>query len=260
MTDLHLDQADSRATKKLLHQLESTEYEIALITGDIASARHLPDCLEMVAGACGGRPLYVVLGNHDYYGSCISATTDMMRRISSNIPNLHHLSSLGPVDLGDHGILVGCDGWADGQWRGKKSENIHSPDHYSLSDFKNMSYWGRIRMMRSLGQEAATSLSKRLRPSLRRHRKIIIASHVPPFRTAALFNGKPCDANHQPHFVHSKLGAMLIKIAGHCPSKEFTILGGHTHSECTDLVLPNIRCSIGGHQKNHPRIQQVIAA
>ncbi len=260
MTDLHLDQADSKSTTALLHKLAGSEYDIALITGDIASSRHLPEHLAMLAKACGQRPLYVALGNHDHYGSGVAETRDQIGRLCKKIPNLHHLESRGPVELGNHTILIGGDGWADGQWRGRKEKDIDSPDHYSIRDFRGLCKWARYRKMRDLGRAATASIRQRLKPTLRQCRKIIVANHVPAFRTSALFNGKPCDADHQPHFVHASLGAMLIGMAREYPDKQFRVVSGHTHSECTDHVLPNLTSMVGGHRKHNPQIQDILAA
>lgn len=260
MTDLHLDQADSKSTTAFLHKLAGSEYDIALITGDIASSRHLPEHLAMLAKACGHRPLYVTLGNHDHFDSGITEMREQLSRLCRQITNLHHLSSQGAVDLGNHTVLVGGDGWADGQWRGRRTKVIHSPDHYSISDFHKLSYCERLNKMRTLGRESTASIRERLKPALRSARRIIIANHIPAFRTSALFDGKPCDSNHQPHFVQATLGAMLIGMARENPTKQFLVLSGHTHSNCTDHVLANLKSLVGGHCKHKPQIQDILAA
>ncbi len=260
MTDLHLDQAGGKSTTELLNKLAGSEYDIALITGDIASSRHLPEHLTMLAKACGHSPLYVTLGNHDHYGSSIAETREQLSRLCRQITNLHHLSSQGAVDLGNQTVLVGGDGWADGQWRGHKTENIHSPDHYSIGDFRKLGYRERLNKMRSLGSESTSSIRARLKPALRSSRRIIVANHIPAFRTSALFGGKPCDSNHQPHFVQATLGAMLIGMARENPTKQFLVLSGHTHSYCSDQILSNLTSIVGGHRKYKPEIQDILAA
>lgn len=260
MTDLHLDQADSKQVADFLRKLEFSEYDLALVTGDISSSRVLPEYLEMLAKACGIRDLYITLGNHDHYGSSISETLERTSRLCDQIPNLHHLSAGGALDLGNHTFLIGGDGWADGQWRGKRTEDIRSPDHYSILDFRKLNKWARYRKMKQLGKESTDAIRQRIKPKLRSAQKIIVASHVPPFRSSALYNGKPCDANHQPHFVQATLGAMLIGMAKENPKKEFMTLSGHTHSECSDQVFSNLTSIVGGHKKHQPKIQQILAA
>lgn len=259
MTDLHLDQAESKSTSQLLQKLETQEYDIALITGDVASSRDLAEHLTMLAKACGDRPLYFTLGNHDFYGNTIADTRQLITNVCRQIPNLHYLSSGGAVDLGNRTVLVGGDGWADGQWRGRKTKDIISPDHYSIRDFRGLNKWECFRKMRQLGQASAVSIINRMRPALRYNRQIYVASHIPAFRTSAHFDGKPCDANHQPHFVHAQLGAMLIWMAQRNSTTRFTVLGGHTHSECKDIVLENLTSIIGGHRRHRPEIQKILA-
>lgn len=260
MTDLHFDQADSKQVANFLRKLETSEYDLALVTGDISSSRNLPECLEMLAKACGEKPLYITLGNHDYYGSSISETLERTSRLCRQIPNLVHLSSEAAVDLDNQTFLIGGDGWADGQWRGHRTEDISSPDHYSIHDFRKLNKWARYRKMKLLGIKSTDAIRHRIKPKLRSAQKIIVASHVPPFRTSALYNGEPCDANHQPHFVHSTLGAMLIGMAEENPDKQFISLSGHTHSECTDQIFTNLSSFVGGHIKYNPKIQEILAA
>lgn len=260
MTDLHLDQANSKHTAEFLRELENSEFDIALITGDIASSLNLPEHLVMLAKACGDKPLYVTLGNHDYYGSSISETIESTCLLCSHIPNLHHLSASGATDLGNQTFLIGGDGWADGQWRGRRTEDIRSPDHYSIRDFRSLNKWQCYRKMKQLGKESTNAIRQRLKPKLRNAQKIIVANHIPPFRTSALFNGKPCDANYQPHFVQSTLGAMLIGMAKENREKQFITLSGHTHSECSDQIFSNLTSLVGGHKKHQPKIQQILAA
>lgn len=260
MTDLHLDQADSNQMADLTRKLESSEFDLALITGDISSSRDLSDYFAMLAKACGNRPLYITLGNHDYYGSSISETIEKTARLCRRIPNLHHLSAGDAIDLGDYTFLIGGDGWADGQWRGLRTEDIRSPDHHSIEDFRKLNKWARYRKMKQLGIESTNAIRQRVKPKLRSAKKIIVASHVPPFRTSALYDGKPCDANYQPHFVHSNLGAMLIGMAKENRKKQFLALSGHTHSECSDQIFPNLISLVGGHKRHQPKIQKILAA
>ncbi len=260
MTDLHLDQADSKHTAGFLRELEDSEFDIALITGDIASSNNLPEYLAILAKACGSKPLYITLGNHDYYSSSIFETIQQISRSCGQISNLHHLSASGAIDLGNHTFLIGGDGWADGQWRGRRTKDIRSPDHYSIHDFQSLNKWQCYRKMKELGKQSTNSVRQRLKPKLRSAQKVIVANHIPPFRTSALFNGRPCDPNYQPHFVQSTLGAMLIGMAKENRDKQFLTLSGHTHSECLDQIFSNLKSVVGGHKKHQPKIQEILAA
>jgi Icc protein len=91
MSDLHLDQAPTKNCRKLLRDLKSTEYDAAVITGDTAASSTLVQHLEALAHACAPRPLYVILGNHDFYGSSLFTTQDQVRRLCHKTSNLHHL-------------------------------------------------------------------------------------------------------------------------------------------------------------------------
>jgi predicted phosphohydrolase len=260
MSDLHLDKADASATSKLIKELKNSDYDLALVTGDISSYKNLAEHLNLLAKACGARPLYLTLGNHDYYGSSIASTGQLISKLCRAIPNLHHLDAEDGVSLGNQTILIGTDGWADAQWRGQRTKNISSPDHYSIEDFRKLGNWDRIGLMRELGRKSANKVGIKLKAKFKSARKCIVASHVPPFRTSAIFSGKPCDPDHQPHYVHAKLGATLIWFAERNPKAEILALSGHTHTYCEDHVLPNLTSIVGEHRRNQPRIQQILAA
>ena len=66
LTDLHLDMATDEARGHFLDKLAGIRYDAVLITGDISTSRHLTRHLAEISRACGPRPVYFILGNHDY--------------------------------------------------------------------------------------------------------------------------------------------------------------------------------------------------
>ena len=113
MSDLHLDQAPTKNCRKLLRDLKNAEYDAAVITGDTAASATLVPHLKALAHACAPRPLFVVLGNHDFYGSSLIATQGEVRSALPQGSNLHHLQDHGVVWLNKHTVLIGHHGWAD---------------------------------------------------------------------------------------------------------------------------------------------------
>lgn len=255
MTDLHLDRVSGEDRNRLLNDLSSRDYDAAVITGDTATGDPCGH-LESLAAACHPRFVHFVLGNHEFYGAPMSQTYDRVARLCRSVPNLRHLHHTGPISLDRRTALVGHHGWADARCGWGRNTVVSSPDHWNIPDFRKLSHKDRYRKMEHLGRQSAAAIRSSLIPALRFHKKIIIASHVPCFRTSALFDGMPCGPCHQPHFVNFSVGAMLIRVAKN-NGKRLTVLSGHTHHRKTDRILRNLRSYVGGARLGRPEIQEV---
>ena len=254
LTDLHLDRAASENRTRLLNELSSRDYDAAVITGDTATG---DPCgyLESLAAACHPRVLHFVLGNHEFYGAPMSQTYDRVANLCRSVRNLRHLHHTGPISLDRHTALVGHHGWADARCGWGSKTVVSSPDHSNIPDFRKLSHEDRFRKMEHLGRQSADTIRTGVLSALRYHRHVIIATHIPPFRTSALFDGKPCGPCHQPHFISLSVGAMLIAVAKN--GGRLTAISGHTHHAKTDPILKNLRTYVGGARPGSPEIQEV---
>jgi 3',5'-cyclic-AMP phosphodiesterase len=258
MSDLHLDQATAKNCRKLLRDLKNTEYDAAVITGDTAASDTLVQHLKALADACAPRPLYVSLGNHDFYGSSLYATQSQVRRLCHKTANLHHLQDHGAVWLNRQTVLLGHHGWADARCGWGSKTRIQSPDHWCIDDFRKLDQAGRFNLMAELGSASTSWIRQNLNPVLRKAESVIVATHVPAFLTSAHYNGTPCGPCHSPHYVHASLGGLLIGAARHNLKKRFTVLSGHTHSEVQEKILANLESRVAGAKRGTPRIQGVL--
>ncbi len=71
-TDIHLDHA-SESVRHRFCQSAKEQADALLVTGDIAESHVLGSALTALA-ALSERPVYFVLGNHDFYRGSIAAT------------------------------------------------------------------------------------------------------------------------------------------------------------------------------------------
>lgn len=257
-TDLHLDLATEPNRNRFLSELSSTVFDAAVITGDIASASSVCDHLKSIAAACHPRPVYFVLGNHDFYGAPMSQTYKRVTSLCRSVSNLRHLHHAGPITLDRHTALVGHHSWPDARCGWGRNTVVSSPDHWNIPDFRRLSHDERYRKMEQLGRQSAIAIRNSLIPALRFHRHVLIASHIPSFPTSALFDGKPCGPCHQPHFVNISLGAMLIGVARKNIGKRLTVLSGHTHHAKTDPILKNLHSHVGGARTGTPEVQEIL--
>jgi hypothetical protein len=179
LTDIHLNFLRPPALEAFLDMLAETAADTFVISGDIGEADdvavHLHAITERVS-----RPVYFVLGNHDFYRGSIAGVRDKVRAICSVTPNLHWLPDAGLVPLTGDTCMVGHDGWGDGRFG-----NYHGSD-VMLNDFGLIGEFGgfdeapdeRLAKMQALGDEAAAHFRAVLPEALARFRHVIAATHA----------------------------------------------------------------------------------
>ena len=108
-TDIHLDHASESARQQFCQSVNE-HADALVVTGDIAESHTLSSALTSLADLT-ERPIYFVLGNHDFYRSSIAATRRQVGDIVRNSKGLVYLSESGVVELTPETALVGHDGW-----------------------------------------------------------------------------------------------------------------------------------------------------
>jgi 3',5'-cyclic-AMP phosphodiesterase len=77
-TDLHLNFLSDKDAKAFCAALASTEADCFAISGDIGEARSVQRYLRLLENSL-QRPIYFVLGNHDFYGGSIASVREGVR-------------------------------------------------------------------------------------------------------------------------------------------------------------------------------------
>src|SRR4051812_35859838 len=80
-TDIHLDATTEEARRAFYADLVTAAPEFLLLAGDIGRAETVETYLREIAGLI-DRPVYFVLGNHDYYDALIPGV-EWKRRFGS---------------------------------------------------------------------------------------------------------------------------------------------------------------------------------
>ena len=114
LTDIHLKFLQTPQRRQFLEKVKESADAVA-ISGDIGESTDIAQYLSEMANVV-KKPIYFVLGNHDFYRDSIAGT----RRRIANSPgteHLHYLTSLGVVALTEDFAIVGHDGWAGGRLR-----------------------------------------------------------------------------------------------------------------------------------------------
>ncbi len=88
--------------------------------------------------------------------------------------------------------------------------------------------------------------------------QFIGATHVPPFREAAWYQGRLSADDFLPCFSSKAAGEALLEVAGAHPRCQFLVLCGHTHGGGELQVAENLKVLTGAAEYGKPEIQQVI--
>jgi predicted phosphohydrolase len=261
LTDIHLNFLDLEARKLFYQRISDANTDSLLITGDIGEARDICKLLTELSTNI-DKPIYFVLGNHDYYfGSVISVREAILALCAQN-SKLYWLGKPEIIELNNHTILVGHDGWADGRY----GDFDHSPVNLNDSRYISEQYQARLlnksellKEMQYLADADSVILKQTLVNAIKpTHKKVIIATHVPPFPECCWHQGMPTDDDWLPYFSSKATGDVILDVTKNYPDLDFLVLCGHTHTDKTIQLLKNLEIKVGKAQYYQPEIQDII--
>jgi len=257
LTDIHLEFLADGEVSAFLRSLGEQNADAVLISGDIAQAPTVAVYLSRIVRFL-EIPIYFVLGNHDYYGGSIPTVRSAVRESVEDSPLQRWLSDCGPVCLSPTTCLVGHDGWGDARLGDPYNSTVDLSDFYLIRELAGLSKRDRLHMLRRLGDEAAAHLRAILPEALESAEHVVVLTHVPPFREAAWYQGRPSDPQWLPFFSCKAVGDVLLEAMHHYPHKRMTVLCGHTHGGGRFAILPNLATRTGPARYGHPAIQEIF--
>ncbi len=259
-TDIHLNFVDEATLLEFCRGIRESGAEAVLIGGDIAEASDLEKWLRFLEQKL-ERPVYFVLGNHDYYGGDIATVRRCVQTLGSDL--LRWLPSVGIVALTTRTALIGHGGWGDGRLGEFAPAEVLLNDYLLIADLLE-SAGGPSRSsflknkdelktkLQQLGDDAANTLRPTLEEAVERFSEVIVLTHVPPFRESCWYEGKISSAKWLPSFTCKAMGDLLLEAARTNPDCRITVLCGHTHGEGETRVLPNLCIQTGAAQYGTP--------
>lgn len=172
------------------------------------------------------------------------------------------LPASGMQVLAGNTILVGQDGWADGRLGDYQNSRVAINDSRMITDLFQAKILGKFQLlekMQVLADADAMQLQNDLQLAVNRDpKKIIVLTHVPPFKESCMHMGKISDDNWLPYFSSKIIGDVLLEVANKYPLIDFLVLCGHTHSEANYQVLPNLLVKAGKAEYRYPQLQEMI--
>ncbi|MBI4027136.1 MAG: metallophosphoesterase [Verrucomicrobia bacterium] len=258
LTDLHLDFVDEETWERLIADCRRHDPECILLTGDIATSRDARSWLRRLSDTF-PRPIYFVLGNHDYYQSSILETEQMMDVLCENRADRLHRLDGRVIRLTPTMGLVGCGGWGDGRAGAGVNSNVDLSDFEVIEDLsRSRDKAALFKTLARLGDRAADLLKPVLKQALAEFPHVIVLTHVPPFMQAAWHQGRPSDSDFAPHFTCIATGQVLLDAARRHRNKRITVFCGHTHSPGFHTPIANLEVHTGGADYGRPCVNGLI--
>lgn len=262
LTDIHLNFLEIEERITFYNSIVQTHGDAMLLSGDIAEAPSLISLLQEIANHI-KKPIYFVLGNHDYYRGQVDDVKAQVYTLMKKEKLLHWLPKSGPITLSNDVVLLGQDGWADGRYGDYANSDVRLNDSRIIADLRQESVLGKYPLLKKMQQLADTDanlLQHDIINAIKQHqpKKIIVVTHVPPFKESCLYEGKVSNDDFLPFFSSKATGDVLLKFARQHSAIEFLVLAGHTHGEAYYQPLNNLIIKVGGAEYGQPIVQEVF--
>lgn len=257
ITDPHLDFVGELGLLALAKDIRAHRPSALLVTGDLSTANLLPKHLAWLRAAvtC---PVYLVLGNHDFYGGTFEGVDGLVDEFCAQHPRIHHLGKGEVLRLAKDTALVGERGWADG----RAGSGIKSPvvlnDFVLIGNLRGLTQAELFAELAARGDASAAYFRRVLPEAMAKFKHLFVLTHVPPFPQAAWQEGRLSEPDFLPHFCNRAAGEAIAEVAQRHPRCRVTVLCGHTHSEGTARMARNLVVHTGGTEYGHPAINRVF--
>lgn len=264
LTDIHLNFLSPTDLKVFINHVVRTvgSGNALVITGDIAEAHtvdvHMEEWKKILDAA--GIGFWFVCGNHDYYHGSIEKVRESLRE---GALKGHWLPSAGPIKLTDKTWLVGHDGWYDGLYGNWFASNVTMSDYKIIREFMfetpKFMLFDKIQKFSQEGGDFVYHTGTQVFRDNTKCEELFIATHVPPFREASIHNGKISDPDWLPHFSSKRMGDSILQLAEENPTKNITVLCGHSHSHGICNPTKNVTCYTGKAHYGYPCVGDKFA-
>jgi 3',5'-cyclic-AMP phosphodiesterase len=262
LTDIHLNFIDTLAMQEFFESVAKQADAVA-ISGDIAESpgvfHYLRKIEEIVQ-----KSIYFVLGNHDFYRGSVSQVRRLAAEVATESKHLKYLTAMSVEQLTPSTAIIGHDGWADGRLGDYDHSDIILNDHLLIAELAVC--WNGVDVdkrrlkpiLEALADEAAQHFEKVLEMAASEYPNVIAVTHVPPFREAAWYQGKPSNDDFLPYFASKVVGEVMQSVMKRHPQSNLLVLCGHTHGGGEIKPLENVRVLTGEAEYGKLRVNAIL--
>ena len=269
-TDIHLDTVGNLEQKISELSTASASAEAVLLTGDISVAPLLVDHLRALENEL-QKPIYFVLGNHDYYFSDVMTVRRKIVEVCRSMSFARYLASIVYFKIKDGVALIGHDGWYDALNGDAYNSEVVMNDWLKINDFSSAirtSFAGKsldrsaiISVSRAICHASVSHIANGIKTAVRdKNNHIVVMTHVPPFKES--YNSDKHRglnvSSALPWYTSKTMGDMLLSAAKAYPRIKFTVLSGHSHSRYDEYLLNNLNVRVGKSAYGSPQIADFI--
>lgn len=245
-----------------LKKVISTSDKNILLTGDISTGRFIQSHIEYIGNMFKKhqKRLFFVLGNHDFYHSSFAKVRNEIQQTVSQKKFkgiLYYLTNKSYYDAATKTLFVGSDGWYDGEYSPFLETTVQMNDYYIVEELNLI----RIKSVPALREEckrlssvAASQVRSDIEFGIAAYspEKIIILTHVPPFRELSTHKGKVSNETWLPCFSSKFFGDMILETAQKNTGIKFHLFCGHSHDRAEYQPLDNLVCLTGPSEYSRP--------
>ena len=264
-TDIHLDCLSTEARLSFINTLESSLGEAILLTGDITTGTQIVETLEFFADKL-SKPLYFVLGNHDFYDCSIQKVRTQVSNLAQQYSNLFFLDETPPIllstseaPLESKCILIGHTGWGDARNGDFLQTPVRINDHRKIEELSNLSREALQQRLQQLGKLSASWIQKQAQLAIESQAThILVATHVPPFPEAAWYEQYAGAIDWIPDFTCKAVGDVLHELATKYTHIQWSVYCGHGHHAGVAQITANLMVYTGSAEYGAPKIEGFI--
>jgi predicted MPP superfamily phosphohydrolase len=262
-TDIHLDSTGDtdHGAMQLCNKIKAADVDGVLLTGDISTGAQIVYHLSVLEREL-QMPIYFVAGNHDFYHRSVAQGRKQLKEVTEVSSYLRYMSTVPFLTLTPTTALVGHDGWYDCLNGDLNKTTFFMNDWRLIQEFAELIKTHRSKEIPSKAQEfsrdACVHVVGGIKAAIRRHRDIVVITHVPPWADIAKHEGRTQDDEHLPWYTSRMMGDTLLAAANAYPSHNFTVLCGHTHGRYSKQIAKNLIAHVGGAAYGLPEVQPII--